>query len=105
MIEVLDYSVLAFLDTCPLFVPVCSVGFPYLAVTPRFFSLVLSLFVEEAFWPRYARIQHEEIGMTEEIGRTQIRIDENHDRRTAERAIKCLFRVISPGATEWLLVE
>jgi hypothetical protein len=39
----------------------------------------------------------EEIGTTEEIGRTQIIIDENHDCHTVVQAIECLFRVISPG--------
>jgi hypothetical protein len=54
---VLDCSVLAFVDTYPT---VCSYLFRQISLSrdhSRFFSLALSLFVEEAFWPRYARIQ------------------------------------------------
>jgi hypothetical protein len=57
-ISLLVYSVLAFVDTYPT---VCSYLFRRISLSrdhPRFFSLALSLFVEEAFWPRYARIQH-----------------------------------------------
>jgi hypothetical protein len=52
---VLDCSVLAFLSHCLfLFVP------PDFLISRSlsFFSLALSLFVEEVFWLRYARIQH-----------------------------------------------
>jgi hypothetical protein len=55
----LDYSVLAFafVDTYPT---VCSYLFRRISLPcdhPHFFSLALSLFAEEAFWPRYAGIQ------------------------------------------------
>jgi hypothetical protein len=53
----LDCSVLAFVDTYPT---VCSYLFRQISLSrdhSRFFSLALSLFVEEVFWPRYARIQ------------------------------------------------
>ena len=57
----LDCSVLAFLETYPRFAPVCSSClFRRISSSrdhPHFFSLALSLFAEEAFWPRYVRIQ------------------------------------------------
>jgi hypothetical protein len=54
----LDCSVLDFVDTYPA---VCSYLFRQISLSrdhSHFFSLALSLFVEEALWPRYARIQH-----------------------------------------------
>jgi hypothetical protein len=37
--------------------PIRIVGIPHFPDHPHFFSLALSLFAEEAFWLRYARIQ------------------------------------------------
>jgi hypothetical protein len=71
-VSMLDCSVLAFLDAYPLFVPPDS-------PTLIFFSLIFSLFAEEAFWSRYARIQQS----IPKILRPQTDLEVNYSSRLA----------------------